>query len=99
MTKGYTGPKDAPGVREHYYPCSLETLRENFEKTHIWFTNDIYSKSEWEINQFLRGIHNAWIDFLMTQTYTCVAEITEVYHYFQRHLDLMCKYFRDMLEC
>lgn len=30
----------------------------------------MYTKDEFEINQFIRGLHYSWIDFLMTNTYT-----------------------------
>lgn len=45
----------------------------------------MYTKSEFDIFQFIRGSHYTWTEHLMTVTYSNKNEFNTVYEYFFKH--------------
>jgi len=70
VVKGYTGQQKNPSPRDHWkftaekHQGRLDKLKE--------FISDISNKNQEDINQFIRGDHFFYLDFLMTLTYPSI---------------------------
>lgn len=82
--KGYTGQQKNPSPRDHW-KFTAERHQERLQKFKV-FISDVLAKSKEEVDQFLRGEHFFYLDFLMTQLYSSKEELAMAYEYFRAHL-------------
>lgn len=54
------------------------------------------TKTAWEINQWFRGHNYLYVDFLMTETYNTLEQITAVMDYFLANVKLVINYLKNV---